>query len=88
MCVLSGRQTQKRSLPACMHKWVVFIGIYVLSLVLFFKRVGREDVVSALDFTLSSVCRGKFRYLEQVAEKKMILFKGELNRALCEVNNR
>lgn len=72
ICVLSGRKTAAPPLTARLHALVGVFHWHICSFLgAIFERVGREDVVSAPDFTLSSVGRVEFRYMEQAAEKKI-----------------
>lgn len=76
VCWVGERPRAPLPLTPCLHAPVGVFHWHICSFFgAIFKRVGREDVVSALDFTLSSVCGVKFRYMEQAAEKKLILVK-------------
>lgn len=91
--MLSGRKTAAPPLAARLHALVgVFHWHICSSLGAIFERVGREDVVSAPDFTLSSVGRVEFRYTAQAAEKKISFgpeeLRGELKRAPCKAGSR
>lgn len=48
-----------------MHWWAFALAYMFLGAI--FECVGREDGVSAPDFSLSSVCRVKVSYVEQAA---------------------